>query len=255
MKVYEYVSRIQHSCAHLGRKRFYVTEEKKKAWTNPICTFKTIPIDTWPKFRTERFTSHLREDQMIDTCSKVAIEPWHASNRTRFVSPNVGWDWSLSFSELMSSHPVMKTKTAPGLSFSQILHKRYSMRLKPIQSGFQQDKDSLVCVLYSLKSATLSVSCYNCHKKILATETLTSELYKLVVDNFVYLDSWSNLALPLSWGLFVDFPCLLQAIIINLIIRSQSVSSHFQNIFQEMTLDRICETLSKPGKKCYFVAT
>lgn len=97
----------------------------------------------------------------INTWSRVAIEPWHASNKTRLVSPSIGWSCSLSFRELISSHPVMKTNTAPGFSFSQILHKRYSIRLKPRQSGFQHDKDSCVSLLYSLNIATLSESCYN----------------------------------------------------------------------------------------------
>lgn len=92
------------------------------------------------------------------TCSELAIEPWQVSNNTRLESPNIGWACSLSLREFMSSQPVIKTRTAPGLSFSQIWHRRYSMRLKPIQSGFQHDNDSLVWGLYSLKLATLSAS-------------------------------------------------------------------------------------------------
>lgn len=90
-------------------------------------------------------------------------------------------------------------------------------------------------------------------------DNCTSNTYKWIIKlvgklhMLIYLNSWSNLALPLSWGLSVKFPSFLQAIIINLIVRSQSVSSHFQKIFQEITLDRICETLVKQRKNCYSI--
>lgn len=40
------------------------------------------------------------------------------------------------------------------------------MRLKPMQSGFQQDKDSRVSGLNSLKSAALSASCLHKGKEM-----------------------------------------------------------------------------------------
>lgn len=106
---------------------------------------------------------HLQKAALI-TCSALGIEPWHARSRTLAGSPRRGLAWSWSFKELMSSHPVINTKTAPGLSFRQIWHKTLSMRLKPIESGFQQDSESRVLGLYSLKSAASSAS-YIFHRK------------------------------------------------------------------------------------------
>lgn len=92
------------------------------------------------------------------TCSALAIEPWHANSKTLLGSPNSGWDWSWSFNEFMSSQPVIKTKTAPGLSFLMMWQRTCSIRLNPIESGFQEAKESRVRGLYSLKSADSSIS-------------------------------------------------------------------------------------------------
>lgn len=93
------------------------------------------------------------------------MEPWHASNKTLFVSPRRGLAWSWSFKEFMSSQPVIKTKTAPGLSFLHIWQSTCSMRLKPIESGFQHDRDSWVRTLYSLKSVASMASFHNKSKQ------------------------------------------------------------------------------------------
>lgn len=85
--------------------------------------------------------------KQINTCSELAIEPWQASINTLVGSPKIGWAWSCSFNEFMSSQPVMNTKMAPGLSLVHMWHKAFSVRLKPIESGFQQARDSRVLKL------------------------------------------------------------------------------------------------------------
>ena len=65
-------------------------------------------------------------------------------------------------------------------------------------------------------------------------------------NNVIYLNRRSNLALPLSWSLFVHFPRLFLTIIIDLIVLGQFVSSLFQNIFQEMCVNRVGKALIKP---------
>lgn len=61
----------------------------------------------------------------------------------------------------------------------------------------------------------------------------------------VYLNSRSNLGLSFSEGLslFLHFPRFFLTIVINLIIRCQSISSPFQNIFKKMCSNRKCKTL------------
>lgn len=79
------------------------------------------------------------------------MEPWHVSNKTLLGSPRRGWALTWSLRQLISSQPVINTKTAPGRSFRHIWHKTASIRLNPIQSGDQQDSESRALELYFSK--------------------------------------------------------------------------------------------------------
>lgn len=85
---------------------------------------------------------HSKDHRNKLTCSDVAIEPWQVKRSTLLGSPKSGWALSWSLMQLISSQPVMKTKTAPGLSFRHIWHNTASIRLNPMQSGVQHDKES-----------------------------------------------------------------------------------------------------------------
>lgn len=192
------------------------------------------------------------------------MEPWHARSNTRLWSPNKGWAWSWSFKEFISSQPVIKTKTAPGLSFLTMWQSTCSIRLKPIESGHQQDNESWVRRLYPLKSATSKAS----YEKSQRSEQNKPKLKDLkwkgeIFCLYLYLNSRSNLALSFSESLrlFLHFPCFFLTIIINLIIRCQPMSSSFQNILKKMCSNWKCKTLEcarvpkwTKGKQVYHIS-
>ena len=121
-----------------------------------------------------------------------------------------------------------------------------SIRLKPIESGHQQDNESRVRRLYPLNSATSKASYAKSEKQ---TELAKNYRPKMKRQNFpaqfVYLNSRSNLALSFSesLSLLLHFPCFLLTIVINLIRRCQPISSPFQNILKKMCSNWKCKTL------------
>ena len=175
------------------------------------------------------------------TCSAVAIEPWHASSKTLFGSPNNGCAFSWSFKQLISSHPVMKTKTAPGRSLRHMWHRTASMRLNPMQSGFQFARESRVLEPYVSKLEFFRASCivhYYYLNSVEQGHSWTSVLKK-------YLNKCSNLIFPFSrQQLSLSFPDFILAIIIKLIAWGQPVAWPLQYIFQKMCSHWMCESLN-----------
>lgn len=71
----------------------------------------------------------------------------------------------------------------------------------------------------------------------------------IYISNFedyeLYLNKSSDLVFPFSWHqLSLCFPHFLLSIVINLVKRSQLVPSHFQYIFQKVSLHWICKALN-----------